>query len=227
MINFHPGEEQLELFAAGNLAPTLALMVSAHCDLCPECMSKLAALTSKVAEKELSHSFGFEQQPDHMLAFGDMFEKIAALPTDPKPVEQLQEECELDLDGKRFILPRSLRRYADKTGNWKRLVGKLWQAQVDIGGDARAEFIYMEQGGSVPEHTHKGNEWTLVVNGEFEDGHNKYESGDLILLDDTDIHTPVSNDPDGCLVFSIVDKPLHFTSGLARLLNPFSHLFFK
>jgi putative transcriptional regulator len=29
------------------------------------------------------------------------------------------------------------------------------------------------------------------------------------------------------LVFTIVDQPLHFTAGIARLLNPFSHLFFK
>ncbi|MEC7469201.1 MAG: anti-sigma factor, partial [Pseudomonadota bacterium] len=38
---------------------------------------------------------------------------------------------------------------------------------------------------------------------------------------------PRSDAPEGCLVFSVVDQPLHFTSGLARLLNPFSHLFFR
>ena len=161
----------------------------------------------------------------HRKMFEKMLQDITALPV-IREEASFQDE-ELDLDGKRFKVPRSLQRYLKQTGDWKKLVGKLWQAPVDLGGDSRAEFIYMERGGSVPEHTHKGSEWTLVINGEFEDGKHHYGTGDLILLDSEDTHTPISNDPDGCLVFSIVDKPLHFTSGLARLLNPFSHLFFK
>ena len=111
--------------------------------------------------------------------------------------------------------------------NWSKLLGKVWQAPVDLGEAGMAHFIYMEKGGRVPEHTHRGTEFTLVVNGEFSDGLADYDSGDLIVMDDEHIHSPHSNADDGCLVFSIVDKPLHFTSGIARLLNPFSHLFFK
>ncbi|HAB78772.1 MAG TPA: anti-sigma factor, partial [Glaciecola sp.] len=98
---------------------------------------------------------------------------------------------------------------------------------VDLGDAGMANFIYMEKGGRVPEHTHKGTELTLVVDGEFSDGLADYDSGDFIIMDNEHIHSPHSNSVEGCLVFSIVDKPLHFTSGIARLLNPFSHLFFK
>lgn len=84
----------------------------------------------------------------------------------------------------------------------------------------------MEKGGRVPEHTHRGSELTLVLDGEFSDGVRDYDTGDFILLDNSHKHTPHSEAAEGCLVFSVVDKPLHFTSGLARLLNPFSQLFF-
>ena len=95
-----------------------------------------------------------------------------------------------------------------------------------MGEIGRANFIYMEKGGRVPEHTHKGSEITLVLDGEFTDGLSHYDTGDFIIMNDSHVHTPQSDADEGCLVFSIVDQPLHFTSGLARLLNPFSQLFF-
>ena len=133
----------------------------------------------------------------------------------------------IELDGRVFTVPRTLRRYVGKTGNWSSLVGKLWQAPVDLGNQGVANFIFMGQGGSVPEHTHRGTEYTLVIDGEFSDGLNKYDTGDFIFMDGQNTHTPRADAKDGCLVFSIVDQPLHFTSGIARLLNPFSHLFFR
>ena len=79
----------------------------------------------------------------------------------------------------------------------------------------------------VNEHTHRGTEYTLVIDGEFSDGLEKYDTGDFIYMDGDKTHSPKSDASEGCLVFSIVDQPLHFTSGFARLLNPFSHLFFR
>ena len=234
MINFHPSESQLYHFANGMLSPNLSLIVSAHCDLCPQCQQRLWEATQQLADENLTpyakngESLGFDRPgSDELALFGDMLQNIMDLPPQNNPAMAQTSPAFLDLDGKHFPLPRTLARFAHQTTSWKKLVGKLWQAQVDIGGEARAEFIYMEKGGSVPEHTHRGNEWTLVINGEFEDGHHHFDTGDLILLDGQHTHAPVSNDPDGCLVFSILDRPLHFTSGLARLLNPFSHLFFK
>ncbi len=133
----------------------------------------------------------------------------------------------IELDGRVFALPKTLHRYIEKTGNWSGLVGKLWQAPVDLGNQGVANFIFMGSGGSVPEHTHRGTEYTLVIDGEFSDGLSHYDTGDFIYMDGEKTHTPKAEGNEGCLVFSIVDQPLHFTSGLARLLNPFSHLFFR
>lgn len=229
MINFHPSEEQIRSFLTGDMSPTLALMIAAHIDMCPRCAECARDLNEEVADDALEHAFSdiMTLNPAVNSELAKMMSAITELPQSPRLERSAHTMVELELDGKRFKLPRSLQRYANKTQQWKKLVGKLWQAQVELGGDVRAEFIYMENGGSVPEHTHKGNEWTLVVNGEFGDGHHHYESGDLILLDHAHTHAPLTEDPDGCLVFSIVDQPLYFTSGIARLLNPFSQLFFK
>jgi len=221
MIKRHPTDERLLEFARGTLTGGEALMIAAHCDMCPHCASKVEKYTEAFAEKALAHSDSIVESP----AFTSMLASITQQPVKERIIAHEQDEY-MELDGRQFKLPRSLKRYAHSTGNWSRLVGKLWQAPVEIGGVGKANFIYMENGGSVPEHTHRGNELTLVINGAFSDGINAYDSGDYIAMNDAHTHAPYSDDKDGCLVFTIVEEPLHFTSGIARLLNPFSHLFF-
>jgi putative transcriptional regulator len=38
---------------------------------------------------------------------------------------------------------------------------------------------------------------------------------------------PVANSEDGCLVLTVLDKPLHFTTGWAKLINPLSQIYFN
>ena len=220
MINFHPNNQQLALFAEGNLSPAEALIVSAHCDMCEHCQSIVQFHADSVAEEV------FAEDIEDSLNLDSMLSDITSVHVEPAKPAVVHSRI-IELDGKEFVLPRSLNRLSAQMGNWSHLVGKIWQAPVDIGGVNVANFIYMEKGGSVPEHTHRGSETTLVINGEFSDGLADYDSGDFIQMNGMHTHTPHTNAQEGCLVFSIVDKPLHFTSGWARLINPFSHLFFK
>lgn len=222
MIKYHPSQRQLEQFVEGTCSPAWSLVISAHVDMCKYCQEEVKTVTAILSSEHLV-SQGNETLDDTLLnMMGDIME------LEPNNVinEPKIDNC-LELDGRKFEVPRALSRFIDKTDSWSRLVGKLWQAPVDLGEAGKGHFIYMEKGGGVPEHTHRGNELTLVINGEFEDGHRCYDSGDFILMNQTNTHTPISTSDEGCLVFSFVDEPLHFTSGLARLLNPFSHLFFR
>ena len=232
MIKFHPSSQQIKDFVEGSLTPAVSLLVSAHCDMCVQCQLRVESETENLAADmvlEIEESF------DESAQFGDMLSQITQAPSslesDAKPAAEVsrakQSAVTIELDGRTFKLPRTLHRYIDKTGNWSSLVGKLWQAPVELGNQGVANFIFMGSGGSVPEHTHRGTEYTLVIDGEFSDGLATYDTGDFIFMDGNKTHTPKSDTKEGCLVFSIVDQPLHFTSGLARLLNPFSHLFFR
>lgn len=247
MIRFHPSAQQLRDFVEGTLSPAISLMVSAHCDMCEKCQRFVEIETESLAAQMVSNaSLSASERTEMTLQFGDMLSQITQLPSSRQSGSAAKQPLEyreplkhkassqvnsgvktIELDGRVFTLPRTLHRYIDKTGNWSSLVGKLWQAPVDLGNQGVANFIFMGSGGSVPEHTHRGTEYTLVIDGEFSDGLSRYDTGDFIYMDGEKTHTPKSEGKDGCLVFSIVDQPLHFTSGLARLLNPFSHLFFR
>ena len=222
MINFHPTHAQLVSFVEGNCAPATALMISAHSDMCPKCSKQINLLQSSIGEQVL-----LSDDVDLNVNFGSMLANITSLPKAERATASIKASPKIELDGREFTLPRALGRYAQKTSGWSHLLGNIWQASVDIGPVGKADFIYMKKGGKVPEHTHRGNEFTLVIDGEFSDGIADYDTGDFILMNESNTHAPYAEVNDGCLVFSIVDAPLHFTSGIARLLNPFSHLFFK
>jgi putative transcriptional regulator len=223
MISFHPKFTDLQAFSAGNCEPAMAIMVSAHVDMCPQCQHDCIEIQAGLASELLSKRIPSAPLDNQYL---EMMYNITDLPvSEAKPIAS--QNTSIELDGKFFELPRALRRHIKNTGNWSRLVGKLWQAPVDLGDIGKANFMYMEKGGRVPEHTHKGTEMTLVVDGQYGDGISEYDSGDFTIMSNKHNHLPHSEADDGCLVFTIVDQPLHFTSGIARLLNPFSHLFFK
>jgi putative transcriptional regulator len=225
MIRFHPTNQTLVGFAEGNIAPNEALLVAAHCDLCEKCSAKAMASTEVAADSVFDDDAETLARIDNEL--GNMFDAIVSRPQlAARPLADSQSG-HLFLDGKSFFIPPTLRRFAEQVGDWSHSVGKLWQAPVSIGGKNLANFIYMEKGGSVPEHTHIGKELTLVLNGRFSDGVNDYETGDFISLNQNHTHMPTASLNAGCLVFSIIDEPLHFTSGWARLINPLSHLYFK
>lgn len=223
MISFHPKFTDLQTFSAGNCEPAKALMISAHVDMCPKCQHDCIDIQNEMAGELIA-------QPASSLSMDSQYYAMMSNITElPVAVSRPPEasSTSIELDGKFFELPRTLRRHVRNTGNWSRLVGKLWQAPVDLGDIGKANFMYMEKGGRVPEHTHRGTEMTLVVDGQYGDGIAEYDCGDFTIMDNHHNHLPHSEADDGCLVFTIVEQPLHFTSGIARLLNPFSHLFFK
>jgi putative transcriptional regulator len=223
MISFHPNFPDLQAFSAGNCEPAMALMISAHVDMCPQCQQDCIEIQAEMAEQLFTQK---SPSPPLDSQYYAMLSKITDLPVSNTAAPEVINTS-IELDGKFFELPRTLRRHVKNTGNWSRLVGKLWQAPVDLGDIGKANFMYMEKGGRVPEHTHKGTEMTLVVDGQYGDGISEYDCGDFTIMNNTHNHLPHSEADDGCLVFTIVDQPLHFTAGIARLLNPFSHLFFK
>ena len=91
-------------------------------------------------------------------------------------------------------------------------------------GEIHTSLLQIQPGGMIPEHTHKGFEVTLLLDGEFSDDMGSYEAGDFIMLDGTHQHNPKTED--GCLCLTVVSDALHFTQGFGKLLNPFGSLLY-
>ncbi|WP_241971692.1 ChrR family anti-sigma-E factor [Aliidiomarina sanyensis] len=218
-IKFHPSEELLVGYASGDLNPALTVVVGTHIDMCPRCRSVAEDIQNHMATRELHQSAPLAE-PD----LNSMLEHIMA--SESPIVRSAKVHEQVSLEGKVFKVPRSLGRHVDRLGPWSHMPGGLWRAPLELDADSRMNLIYMQENASLPEHTHRGSEATLVLNGVFNDEHDEYRDGDFIFLDEHKHHSPQTTDED-CLTLAYLDAPLQFTSGLARLLNPFSSLFFR
>jgi len=220
MIKSHPSEANLFQYVSGDLSPGLSLVMATHVDMCPHCQATVTDIEETLARK----MFG---STEPLLAM-NCEQMMEAIFSSPEPVKGFTAPLEsmISLEGKRFNLPRTLAANQDRIGPWSHMVGKLWRAPMRVCDDSSVNLIYMAEGATVPEHTHKGVEATLVVNGTFNDEHDSYHDGDFILLDANHRHSPQTQQED-CLTLAALDAPLHFTSGISRLLNPFSSLFFR
>lgn len=218
-IKFHPSEELLVRYVSGSLNPGLTLAVSTHIDMCPRCRAVTEDIQTQMATRELHQSASYSEQ-----AFASMLDEIFA--SDAPVIKAAKSYQPISFEGKVFNIPRSLGLHAERIGPWSQMQGGLWRAPLEVDDEAQMNLIYMQKNASLPEHTHRGNEATLVLNGVFNDEHDEYRSGDFIFLDQHHQHSPQTSN-EGCLTLAYLDAPLQFTSGLARLLNPFSHLFFR
>ncbi|PSW06786.1 ChrR family anti-sigma-E factor [Photobacterium lipolyticum] len=221
-VHFHPSDDTLARYAAGDLDPASSIMMSAHLEYCINCRLR-------IDELEASYTQVLESTPAEPMTCGltEMLSQILSQPAEPLGVEPVPISGVLKLDNKEFHLPRALQRHKDEIGPWSRLPGKIQRAYVSTGGKSKMNFIYMEPDSALPEHTHQGLEITLVLSGRFTDEHASYGPGDFIVQTTEHQHSPKTRPGQDCLCLTLLDAPLHFTSGLATLLNPFSQLFFR
>ena len=73
----------------------------------------------------------------------------------------------------------------------------------------------------MPQHTHHGNELTLVLKGAFTDETGLYARGDVAFATSDIDHQPVAEADEECLCFAVVDGGLRLTGPVGRFLNVF------
>ncbi len=225
--NFHPSDDILRDFAQGNVTTGMSVALSAHIELCSSCRTRSSELESESIMEWLK--LEGDSEPD----FSGMIDTITALPqltTEPQinsaPVNSDDlAVSEIHMLDRSFTLPRVLARAASNGLKWNKLAGGINQAQVQIDNETQCEFLYMTPGSQVPVHRHQGNEVTLVLDGAFEDQFGHYGPSDFLVRNKRDQHQPSTEE--GCLCFAVLDSPLTFTSGLARLFNPINNYRFR
>ena len=218
MIKHHPKHELLAAFVAGELPAALNIAISAHVELCDECQQAITLLTQAKADEV----FSIEDESvfnNVEVNLDDDFEDLMISQITSQKGDYVDEEPTVrtvEYAGKQVNLPRAL-----NSVSWAKFqgVGKLTRARLDLDeGSVRSYLLQIGAGGSVPMHTHKGYEVTVLLDGSFEDELCSYNKGDFIWLDESFTHSPVSND--GCLCLTVADDAPVFTQGLSKLLNP-------
>ncbi|HEY8696335.1 MAG TPA: ChrR family anti-sigma-E factor [Rhizomicrobium sp.] len=207
-IVHHPGEELLIAYAAGASDEAVSLIVATHLALCPDCRREVANAESA------GGALLEDMQPVHL--------SDAALPrvlsrlngAEPKPAPRAASR-----NG--FKAPEPLRSYLggdlDQV-RWRPVAKGLAYRPILKRGRTRAQLVKSAPGHGVSLHTHKGEEFSLVLTGGYTDANGHYLRGDLQTATPETLHHPIADGDDDCIILAVNDAPLRFKSPAMALL---------
>jgi putative transcriptional regulator len=232
MINYHPTSDVLGGYVSGDLPASVSVIVASHIEMCEHCRKQVALLTEKAASAIFTDDDISSIGMDFTSMFSglttsddwgatldaeelDLIEAITS--TTPERSSNLAQTVrEIEVAGKRISLPRAMKSIA--LGDWKG-IGKVSRSRLLLeDNNLKASLLYIDHGGLIPAHTHKGFEITLLLDGSFKDEMGEYHAGDLIWLDGEHHHSPVTEN--GCVCLTVSSDALHFTKGVSQLFNP-------
>jgi putative transcriptional regulator len=207
-----PSDEILMAYASGNLAQGPALVVAAHLSLCP-------ASAERVHQFEAAGGVMLEQGSVAELA-PDALEKVLARLDASSPSQVLPPVRHLADMPDGLVLPSPLPQY--DIGKWKFLAPGVQWSSIGKGGARRNRpmLLRSKPGMVLPEHTHNGVEYTLVLKGSLHDAQGDYFPGDLIVADASLEHEPAAGPGEECVCLAAVDGRLQLKSLLGRLVQP-------
>ena len=214
-MNKHPDNNLLEAYASGSIDAVSGLVVATHLETCSKCRAYVNQLEAARADVVIESSV-----MEYDVEFDSMFNDI--ITAEPKSDSIIiKDVARVAVAGKDFKLPKTLSRFSDLVGEWKSYGGKVYSAQIDLGEDARVNLMYISEDVRIPQHTHKGQESTLVLHGGFSDEDGHYEVGDVLVRDASVKHSPVTKAGEDCLCLTVLTEPMIFTQGVARIFNLF------
>jgi putative transcriptional regulator len=223
----HLSDELLLDYSAGTTDEAVGVLIATHLTLCPSCRVRAeqldavgGAMLDDLAPREVAE---------------DAFTQLIARLDEPEAVEAspLQDDRQRGMPemptnaGESHVLPRVLQRYVGENPAaiaWTPLGLGVEQFELPVTGGARAVMLRVPAGRAVPQHTHEGNEYVIVLQGAFRDEAGRFGRGDVeIAVGDVD-HRPVADAGADCICLAVMDGPLRLTSLFGRALNRFVSL---
>lgn len=215
MIRHHLADDLVVGHAAGALADGWSLVVVAHLTLCPLCRGRYAIAESVggILLEELGSNLPLRQS----------WAKVRMRLVQPSP--NRPEHAGDDLAVAPDCLPLPVRSHGNlDVGSlkWRGFGRGAYQIPIRTADDeTRARFLRIPAGKSVPEHSHRGRELTLVLSGTLWDGERRFRRGDILDMDEALTHKPVAGADGDCVCLVVTDAPLRFHGWIMRLVQPY------
>lgn len=202
--------------ATGKLPEPLALIVASHIAINEDAQEKYRAFRHVGGEL-------LEGLVPTKLEYGS-FDALLNRLDEPSAEEDTAPITEFDQETLSKV-PSPLRPYLDadlKSLKWRSLGGGVQEHRLPIKTKGfRTSLLYIEPGKSIPSHTHKGTEYTLILDGAYDDDGDVIKTGDFVCNNADDVHQPISDPEQGCLCLAVLDAPLQFKGPIGWLINPF------
>lgn len=220
MIRHHLSDALIHGHAAGTLPEAFGLIVATHVSLCDTCRARV--LAAEAVGGAVLEGTEAEMAPGALEAClarlgAQDGQAPSGAPVRARPAVRRPEGAPLG------ALPAPLADYIG--GNlsavrWTSLGMGVRQAILPTSKRASARLLYIPAGQAVPDHGHRGQELTLVLQGAFRDETDRFGPGDVEIAGEELNHKPVAEAGMDCICLAATDAPLRFKDWLPRMLQP-------
>ncbi|EKO3472983.1 cupin domain-containing protein [Vibrio fluvialis] len=215
-MSYHPDLQLIEAYAEGSIDATHGLAVATHLEMCPRCRHKARQFEEQQGAELLNMQAG-----DSEHNWQQMLNQITAHEVKPVPKPLSNKPVLVSVNGKQIPVPRALKRLISPNAKWRSYGGKVYSLPLHNDDDVHMNLMYISAGVSIPQHTHRGMESTLVLHGAFSDEDGHYDAGDFLQRDASIRHSPQTAHQQDCLCLTVLTQPMVFTQGGARIFNLF------
>lgn len=203
-IRHHIPDDTLDAYHIGTLPHAFGVVVAAHLSLCDQCRAR--------QEAEDMIGGALLQQADGAALRADARERIMAALEAPPP--------KLPLRASGPFPSAVMHELGGRPPRWRMLGGGIRQQILTADREGSLRLLYIPPGKAVPEHGHRGQELTLVLQGSFSDSAGAFHRGDVEVAHDKIDHQPVAGPGEPCICLAATDAPLRFHALIPRLLQP-------
>lgn len=215
-MSYHPDLQLLEAYAEGSIDATHGLAVATHLEMCPHCRHQARKL-----EENHGSALWQTECADDSQDWQQMFDQITAFTVKRDSPLSGRQPLLVTVNDKQIPVPRALRRLIRPDAKWRSYGGKVYSLPLHNDDNVHMNLMYITGGVSIPQHTHRGTESTLVLHGAFSDEDGHYDAGDFLQRDGSVRHSPQTAHQQDCLCLTVLTQPMVFTQGVARIFNLF------
>jgi putative transcriptional regulator len=196
-------------FSAGTLDEPYALVISTHLAMCEGCRD-VARRTNVIGGALLA------SEPAAPLASGALDRLMANLDDAIEVMAPVAPKSGVPAPLQRY-LPDGL-----DSVRWKFSGPGVAVADLPSSKTAKSRLMLLRvaAGRRVPEHSHGGQELTLILRGAYKDRFGVFAAGDIADHDEDVEHQPIAEPGEDCICLVAVDAKLNFRSRLVRTLQP-------
>ncbi len=208
-IAFHPDIATLMAFSAGTLEEPYTVVVATHLAMCEACREQ-------VKRTDLIGGALLASEPEAEMVPGALDRLLAAADSDDVAQPIIVPDTGVPAPIAHY-LPRGLDGVRWRWSGPGVAVADLPSSRAAKG---RLMLLRVEAGRKVPEHSHGGQELTLILQGAYRDRFGRFGAGDIADHDEDVEHQPIAEPGEDCICLVAVDAKLSFRSRLVRTLQP-------
>ena len=207
---YHPEHDQLLEFSAGSIDPSLGLCISVHLESCEQCRQQLSKMD--VLGGHMLQSLTPQAVDDRL--FDSIMDKI----------EQTEYSCagSFAVNNTPNNLPKSINKLINhdlNSLNWRKHGSNIATAKLINDKGLKASLIRIKAGATIPMHGHRGNEFTVILDGSFSDKDGVYIKGDFLKRIPGEEHSPTATTDKDCICLAVLEAPIKFNNHFYEIFN--------